>query len=622
MKWILFVFGCCVQSFAQSDSTLHLNAVQVYGMPITKYAVGNKVVPLQPESTQTLTDLLTQQSPLYFKIYGNGQLATVAFRGTSASQTAVLWNGINVNSPTLGQTDFSLWPTFLLEDVALQYGTASTLYGSDALGGSVLLQAAAPTFSKNNTLLFQQEAGSFGHWLSGVKAVYGTSQVELRTKAYHRKLENNFEFTSPKVGYQKKQRFAGTESYGFDQQVFWKLSHASELSAHGQYTHNFREVQPTVTSNTAGDVLQDNNTRLAVTYRHDFTSGSLLVTGGYIINDQLYNRTSRTRSNQFTTLIQYDVALGKTSSIRTGVNYTNYAARSNGYAHLLHDNRYDAFVSFRHRVHAAWLLSINARQSVYQNLTAPFSPSWGNEFTLREKNNLKLSLRTQLGRGYRVPTLNDRYWIPGGNPDLKAEDGLQAETGLVILKKNAAKEFLFDITHHRLWIDEWVVWLPNNSGIWAPSNLSKVQVSGIESQVNYKINNTRWQWHAGATYAYTRSINKRGLNAFDKVTINKQLPYVPVHAGRVFAKGQYKTWHFEAQAEYNSLRYTTLDNTTQQALAAYALLSAATTKKVTLKKTEFSIQVQVNNLLNTYYETIENRAMPGRNFLITFISKF
>ncbi|MCW5909432.1 MAG: TonB-dependent receptor [Cyclobacteriaceae bacterium] len=624
VKWIstFLLLGYYAYAFAQSDSTLFLNEVQVYGMPVTKYAPGGKTEHLRVQHNGTLTDVLAQQTPLYFKIYGNGQLATVAFRGTSASQTAVLWNGINVNSPTLGQTDFSLWPTFLLEEITLQYGTASALYGTDALGGSVLLNAGTPAFTGKNNFQLQQEAGSFGHWLTGVKATYGTQKTELRSKAYHRQLKNDFEFTSPKVGFTKKQQFASTESYGFDQQVFWKIAQAGELSVHGQYAHNFREVQPTVTSNNAGDVLQDNNTRLAAMYRHENLEGSLFATVGYVINDQLYNRTSRTRSDQLTALLQYDFALGKRSSMRTGVNWTRYDARSDGYGHRLHDNRYDGFVSFRHRVSPVWLLSLNARQSVYQNSAAPFSPSWGNEFILKKNDGLKLTLRTQLGRGYRVPTLNDRYWVPGGNPDLRAENGLQAETGMLFTKKNDATEFSFDVTHHRLWINDWIAWLPNNSGLWTPSNLSKVQVSGMESQISYRINRTIYKWHLGATYAYTRSLNKKGLNAYDVATINKQLPYVPIHAARTFAKISCKTWIAEVNTEFNSLRYTTLDNAAHQTLEAYALLSVSAGKSLQIKKTETSIRLQINNLLNTYYETIESRAMPGRNFLTTFIVKF
>jgi vitamin B12 transporter len=451
VKWfsIIFLTGCRILCFGQLDSTLYLNEVHVYGMPVTKYAPGGKITTIRHEDSGTLTDLLAQTTPLYFKIYGNGQLATVAFRGTSASQTAVLWNGINVNSPSLGLTDFSLWPTFLLEEVAIQYGTASALYGTDALGGSILLNPAMPTYAAKNKLRVQQEAGSFGHWLSGIKSIYGTARVELRTKAYHRQLQNNFEFTSPKVGINKEQQHASTDSYGFDQQVFWKVSQTDELSFQGQYLHNFREVQPTVTSTTAGDVLQDDNTRLAVTYRHQTTSGSLFTTVGYIINDQLYNRTSRTRSEQRTALFQYDFSWSNRSSIRVGGNWTEYRATADGYSQRLRDNRYDAFVSWRHRVNPVWLLSINARQSVYQNSSAPFSPSWGNEFTIRDNNNLKIMLRTQVGRGYRVPTLNDRYWSPGGNPNLKAEDGLQAEMGLQTVKKNQQGEISFEVTHHR-----------------------------------------------------------------------------------------------------------------------------------------------------------------------------
>ncbi len=623
MKWIstIFLTGCYALCAAQNDSTFYLNEVQVYGMPVSKYSLGGKVNRLLNVDKGTLTDLLNQNSPLYFKIYGNGQLATVAFRGTSASQTAVLWNGINVNSPTLGQTDFSLWPTFLLEDVTLQYGTASALYGTDALGGSVLLNTTPPSYTRKSKLLLRQEAGSFGHWLSGVKATYGTNRVELRTKAYHRKLENDFVFTSPRVGRKKIQQHASTKSYGFDQQVFWKMSPNSELSLHGQYTHNFREVQPTVTSNSEGNVLQDDNIRLAITYRHERENVTFFSTLGYILNDQIYNHSSSTRSDQFTALFQYDFELGKHSSIRTGGNWTRYMAISDGYTQRLHDNRYDAFASFRHRVSPVWLLSINARQAIYQNSAAPFSPSLGSEFTVKDNDNLKLTLRIQFGRGYRVPTLNDRYWAPGGNPDLKAEDGLQAEVGLQVVKKNDANEFSFEATHHRLWIDEWIVWLPTNSGFWSPSNLSKVHVKGIESQFKYKRTMHVWKWDAGLTYAYTRSINKEGLNEFDIITINKQLPYVPIHAGRAHVQTSYKTWSIQTQFECNSLRFTTLDNAANQTLDAYALLGASLSRAVKIKKSETIIRFQANNLLNTYYETIESRAMPGRNYLTTITIK-
>ncbi|GAB2500841.1 hypothetical protein GCM10027187_75720 [Streptosporangium sandarakinum] len=64
--------------------------------------------------------MLQQRSPLYLKSYGNGMTATVAFRGTTASHTAVLWNGFNIALPTLGLSDFALLPPSAQTNVHLQ----------------------------------------------------------------------------------------------------------------------------------------------------------------------------------------------------------------------------------------------------------------------------------------------------------------------------------------------------------------------------------------------------------------------------------------------------------------------------------------------------------------------
>ena len=76
-------------------------------------------------SSQSLDEVL-EQSPVYLKNYGQGQLATLSIRGNGASQTQVFWNGFKINSPTLGQTDLSLLPTFFLNSATLNYSGASS----------------------------------------------------------------------------------------------------------------------------------------------------------------------------------------------------------------------------------------------------------------------------------------------------------------------------------------------------------------------------------------------------------------------------------------------------------------------------------------------------------------
>ena len=625
MRYAFIVGLTCLSlvTKAQSD-TVYLKEVKVYGLPLSRYTPGGKIQHISGrDRSTTLTDLLGSESPLYFKTYGNGQLATVAFRGTSASHTAVLWNGINVNSPTLGQTDFSLWPSFLLEEISLQYGAGSALYGTDALGGSVLLNQSLPQFKKEKKLLFRQEAGSFGHWLSGIQAVYGNERIEFRTKVFYRSLENNFTYTSPKVGIKKTQHDASVESYGMDQQLHWKISARQLLSAEGMYTYNFREIQQPVTNNDPGEVIKDRNTRFSLSYTDDFRKGgSLFATAGFIRNDQLYNRNSTTRSDQLTALIQYDRDLCKRSSLRIGSNWTKYFARSNGFDGRLTEDRYDVFLSLRHRVRNWWLSSLNLREALYAEQFAPFAPSWGNEFTTLDKREWKILIKTQLARAYRIPTLNDRYWVPGGNLELKSEKGINAEIGAEVRLRKKQHEVNFELDHHRLWVDQWIIWLPNSNGLWTPSNLSTVHVRGIEASLRETFTHDHFILRTGASYAYTRSINQRGLNETDLTTVDKQLPYVPIHSGNAFAKIERKFWSTELQLNYTGLRYTTLDNEDYQALKAYTLLGASMDRRFILSKGEIQIRVAANNLFNTYYENIENRAMPGRNFATTLTIKF
>ena len=608
---------------AQSD-TIYLQEVKVYGLPISRYTSGSKVQHISgKEKSTTLTDFLGNESSLYFKNYGNGQLSTIAFRGTSASHTAVLWNGINVNSPTLGLTDFSLWPSFLLDEVSLQYGAGSALYGTDALGGSVILAQSTPQFNKRNIYILRQEVGSFGHWLSGLHAVYGNTRVEYRTKIFYRSLENDFKYTSPKVGYEKTQQHASVQGHGVDQQLHWKISEHRHLAAEAMYTYNFREIQQPVTNNDPGEVLKDQNTRVSLSYTEDFRKGgSLFTTLGYIKNDQRYDRQSTTRSDQITALIQYDRDLGKRSSLKVGSNYTRFFARSNGFTGQISEDRYDIFLSLRHRIKYWWVSNLNLRQALYAGQSAPFVPSWGNEVKALDQQAWKITIRTQLAKAYRVPTLNDRYWIPGGNLELKPEEGINGEIGSELRHQNKKHKISFELSQHQLWVDEWIIWLPNSAGLWTPSNLSKVHVSGIETSLKETLTHDRLIIHGRLSYSFTRSINQEGLNASDVATVDKQLPYIPVHTGNVYGSIERKNWSGEFQWNYTGIRYTTLDNADYQALKAYALVGVALSKRFVLKECDLALRFSGNNLLNTYYETIENRAMPGRNFTMNLTAKF
>ena len=108
---LLFAFLFLGQSlFAQND-TIKLNEVVVSDVQLRDNTVSQTVLQLNDsiihQNQPALTSLLNYNSVIYFKENGYGMVSSASFRGTTAQQTAVLWNGININSQLLGQTDFN-----------------------------------------------------------------------------------------------------------------------------------------------------------------------------------------------------------------------------------------------------------------------------------------------------------------------------------------------------------------------------------------------------------------------------------------------------------------------------------------------------------------------------------
>jgi vitamin B12 transporter len=88
---------------------------------------------------------------------GIGGLTQVRLRGAEANHTLVLFEGIEVSDPVNGDTDFGLLTALPAGRIEVLRGAASSIYGSDAIGGVVLLDAA-----RGAGLTGFAEGGSFG----------------------------------------------------------------------------------------------------------------------------------------------------------------------------------------------------------------------------------------------------------------------------------------------------------------------------------------------------------------------------------------------------------------------------------------------------------------------------
>ena len=85
-------------------------------------------------------------------------------------------------------------------------------------------------------------------------------------------------------------------------------------------------------------------------------------------------------------------------------------------------------------------------------------------------------------------TLNDLYFLPGGNPDLKSEHGFTYDVGLSF---SVGKENVYALSGGINWfdshIDDWIIWLPTTKGFFSPRNLKKVHAYGAETNAHLDI---------------------------------------------------------------------------------------------------------------------------------------
>ena len=108
------------------DSVFMIDAVEIKADRIfLKEEAGMKQTELdtailKEKVSLSLSDLLSENTPVFIKNHGRGALATASFRGTAASHTRVNWNGININSPMAGMVDFSLIPVYIIDELNLK----------------------------------------------------------------------------------------------------------------------------------------------------------------------------------------------------------------------------------------------------------------------------------------------------------------------------------------------------------------------------------------------------------------------------------------------------------------------------------------------------------------------
>lgn len=566
----------------------------------------------------TLGEALRDYTGIFVKSYGGNGVATLSFRGTGASHTKVFWNNLDVGSPMLGLADLSTIPVNAFDELNVQYGFASLSDGSGALGGSLRLDNTA-NFQSGNSIQLQQMAGSFDRYQSSIKLNLGTKKFRSETQIYYYTAKNDFSY--PDITQadrpEKVMQNSAYKQEGAIQNFYYRLSGKKMLSLKAWYNHVDRELPPTIIGNMdTKDRLEDYSLSAVAEYNQEGEKSNLKVNSGLVKADNIFinGGSQKKDNNRFVSWqnnLRYQYRFSKKIESESGISYRYDVANSGKYEEQESRNHSSVFSNWQYHFSEKGGLSLLLREELINQTFSPLIGSIG----AYQNVGTKSKVRVNVARNYRYPTLNDFYWDPGGNPDLKPEQSWNLEAGYdytVFNSDESRNHQKVAVTGFYNLVDDWIQWVPQ-ANYTTPVNLKKVENAGVEIETSGSLKFGNWRLSNRVSYAYTHSTT---VEVYGDENGNGQLPYVPYHKVSGGLSLQLKKWELRYSQNYTSRYYTTAGNDVY--MPSYTVANVSLLHKNLLKsdKHKLSAAFTVFNIFNYPYQVLPYRPEPGINFSV------
>ena len=663
-----FIIGlmllCSGSMVAQTLSKgLHIPEVTIYGkrpmkeIGVQKTRLDSTV--LKESIALSMADVLTFNSSIFVKSYGRATLSTVSFRGTSPSHTQVSWNGIRINNPMLGMTDFSMIPSYFIDDATLLHGTSSVNETGGGLGGSIRL-STQPANAEGFGMQYIQGIGSFktsdeflrltygdDHWQSSTRLVYSSSPNEFSYRN-HDKKENIYDEDMNIIGqyYPKEKNRSGSfKDMHFLHEVYYNTRKGNRFGLNAWYIHSNREL-PMLTTDYGNENDFENRQREetfrgVLSWDHLRENWKVSAKGGYVHTQMKYDyqrdagngvmtpmTRSRSKVDTFYGQSEAEYYIGKEWLFTANASVHQHFVESRDKNIIRQDGNQAIVgyskgrVEFSGAASAKWQpnerigMSVVLREEMYGKSWTPLIPAFFIDGIVSERGNIMLKASTS--RNFRFPTLNDLYFLPGGNPNLKRESGWTYDIGMSFA---VGKEDVYSLTGSVNWFDshvkDWILWLPTTKGFFSPRNIKNVHAYGIECKSNFSVLlGKECRLALNGTFSWTPSINEgEPMSAADQ-SIGKQLPYVPEWSSNISGRLYWKKWSLIYKWCYYSKRHTMSSNDISLTgkLPEYYMSNLTLERGISLKGVELSLKGAVNNLFNEEYLSVLSRPMPRINF--------
>ena len=625
-----FCFGLIDFVYAQQDTINAINEVNITDYRMQSIAKTGRLISLDTTyinriNAATLNDLLSQGSAVYLKDNGGGRLSTLSIRGTTASQNTLTWNGLILNTPTLGLSDLSLMPAFFTDKIAVQYGGNGPLNGSAAIGGAVHI-TSEPVWNKGwGGQLFLSKA-SFNDNQQGVSVRYSGKKYFMKTAFFHHQAENNYSFNDVYIAGspEREQVHAAIKQTGFLQEHYVQLK-KDLLSVQFMLLDAGREIPPLMGSANyySTQYEKDRQLRLVTQWKHYEGNLQTMARIGYLddvidysdsliqLDDKSHGKSLQLEAEAKYIFNNHQLTGGMISNNSKAYVNSIMGGEVQGYPGYHSLQRVSAYLCYIYNFREKLLVTFSVRKEMEKEKDYPFLPSAGLKFQLYKD----LYLLTNVSAVYRTPTLNDFYWRPGGNPELKPENGYQSDMRLTHHATIDNISIDADAGVFYMRINEWIQWVPDNNNNYSPVNIETVTIKGFELSGNINYHFKKWKTKSSGQMEYVDATNADGYG--NASIAGKQLVYTPKIKWQFSQTVSYRNTTLMLRYDYTGYRYTTADNSSW--LDPFGLTSFSLSQELYSRYGNIYISAAVNNAFDINYEAIALRPMPGRWYRISLM---
>ncbi len=610
LVFCMFLFGRAV---AQSDTLMEMILEEKIIIP-----KGYKKENIQTSRSfhvNKLSDLLKGESALFIKQYGASSLATSSVRGMSSSHTQVLWNGIPISSPSLGQVDLSQIHSSDFDQISLVYGGGEFGAYPGAIGATLFLDKRIH-FTKRTHVAMSREFASYARNAGYSSLSIADSLYFVDASIQTLRSENNFEFYNTRTGKYESRRNAEAKSMDFQTNLAYKLKPNQVLNMGVWLTEGDHQIPRNLQmdfQDLARQKQSDESKRIFLSWEVKDEKQRLIVKSAYLQSRNRFDdqatplEASTTLNMSYVQQARYLRRLNDNFKLHVGFDAENHSAETSTYSSdkVREFGLLSVALDYDKDQYSGVYLSLKSIYEGYDKFNTIYSIGGKYRYD-------KYDFYGHIASSYRAPSLNDMYWAPGGNPDLKPEKGWNGELSASrYLDKD--KRLRLDVNNYHHLVDNWIMWQPSeNAGYWSAQNVQKVYSRGLEIKVN-------WWKSIKNQVKLTQSLQlgvgrSEIISSFttNKHTEGKDLIYTPKYTMQYFFEAAWKEVKFRWRSSVNSKVYTSTDNSAY--MPGYSLSNMDIIFSSVVDEFIVGFNLGLDNVFNIDYQVVANQPMPRRTF--------